>query len=84
MVWNIRVFDSTNMRPWGGILKSDNLGIYECELRNYDSAVRHFLISAKMGNQDSLGAIKNLFTRGNARKSQYAKALMGCQDDEEP
>ena len=57
-----------------------NLGCFECERGNYDRAVRHFLISAKLGDEGSLEAIKKLFTRGSATKSQYAEALKGYQN----
>ena len=57
------------------------LGKYESYIHeNYDRAIRHFLISAKMGNEDSVGEIKELFKEGQATKSQYAEALKGCRD----
>ena len=57
-----------------------NLGCYECERGNCDRAVRHFLISAKMGMGESLEQIKELFKEGLLTKSQYAEALKGYQD----
>ena len=62
---------------WGA---RHNLGSYEHNNGNYDRAVRHFLISAKMGDKDSLEEIKDTFTRGLATKTQYAEALKGYQD----
>jgi len=56
------------------------LGGVELEKGNYDRAVRHFLISAKMGLERSLDAIKDLLFMGFATKAQYAEALSGCQD----
>ena len=56
------------------------LGNYECERGNYDRAVRHLIISAKMGHAPSLKFIKKLFKDGHATKSQYSKALMGYRD----
>ena len=56
------------------------LGWIEGRKGNFDRAVRHFLISAKMGHEDSLEAIKNVFMEGLATKEQYAHALRGYQD----
>ncbi|EJK50945.1 hypothetical protein THAOC_29940, partial [Thalassiosira oceanica] len=45
-----------------------------------DRALRHWLISAKMGHEKSVEGIKKMFTGGNATKDQYAEALEGYQD----
>ena len=37
------------------------------------------MISAKMGDQGTLNAIKDMFMKGHATKVQYAEALMGYQ-----
>ncbi|EJK69411.1 hypothetical protein THAOC_09337 [Thalassiosira oceanica] len=57
-----------------------NLGSDEGQKGNYDRAVRHYLISAKMGDWDSIEMIKTMFARGLATKEQYAEALKGYQD----
>ena len=58
-----------------------NLGCIEVQKGNHDRAVRHFLISAKMGgHDDSLEMIKSMYMEGNATKEQYAEALKGYQD----
>ena len=41
------------------------------------------MISAKMGDQDSLNKIKDMFTKGLATKAQYAEALKGYQNASE-
>ena len=56
-----------------------NLGLVELEKGNNDRALRQFLISARMGDEDSVGAIKELFKVGLATKEQYAEALRGYQ-----
>ena len=38
------------------------------------------MISAKLGLKDSLDAIKDMFTDGDATKDQYAEALRGYRD----
>ncbi|EJK62639.1 hypothetical protein THAOC_16738 [Thalassiosira oceanica] len=57
-----------------------NLGCIEAEKGNYDRAVKHFLISAKLGYDDSVEAIKRFFMGGVATKEQHAEALKGYQD----
>ena len=57
-----------------------NLGCDEANSGNHDRALRHFVISARMGDKDSLEAIKNGFMAGTATKEQYAEALKGYQD----
>ncbi|EJK74510.1 hypothetical protein THAOC_03807, partial [Thalassiosira oceanica] len=57
-----------------------NLGGCEGQMGNYDRALRHYLISAKMGMKDSVEAIKPMFMDGIATKEQYAQSLRGYQD----
>ncbi|EJK70312.1 hypothetical protein THAOC_08337 [Thalassiosira oceanica] len=56
------------------------LGCHEYENRNHELAVQHWMISAKMGDDDSLNKIKGMFTKGYATKAQYAEALKGYQN----
>jgi len=48
--------------------------------RNYELAVQHLMISAKMGYEKSLNGIKDMFKEGHATKAQYAEALRGYGD----
>ncbi|EJK52111.1 hypothetical protein THAOC_28651, partial [Thalassiosira oceanica] len=48
-----------------------------------DRAVRHIMISAKMGYTEAIESIKIMFLKGNATKEQYAEALNGYQVVEE-
>ena len=64
----------------GSVLARHNLGTFEVQRGNHRRAVRHFLISAKMGYNDSLDTIKLYFEMGIATKEQYAQALKGYQD----
>ena len=52
----------------------------ELESGNYDRAVKHYLIAAKMGHNRSVEKIKEMFMAGAATKEQYAEALRGYQD----
>ena len=58
----------------------NNLGTFEWVEGRNDRAVRHLLISAKMGNGTSVEAIKRMFTVGDTTKEQYAEALKVYQD----
>ena len=64
----------------GHVLSRHSLGCVEDESGNYDLAVQHLMISAKMGDQDSLNNIKSMFKGGAATKEQYAEALKGYRD----
>ena len=64
----------------GDVESRYNLGVIERKENNHDRAVKHFLISAKMGDNDSFETIKEYFMTGDATKEQYAEALKGYQD----
>ncbi|EJK68273.1 hypothetical protein THAOC_10563 [Thalassiosira oceanica] len=76
--WGVWYYEKAAML--GDPVARHNLGCYECELGRYDRAVRHLLISAAMGDENSLEDIKKLFKEGHATKSQYAEALKGYRD----
>ena len=57
-----------------------NLGVVENDNGNYELAVQHLVISAKMGFGESLNGIKDMFKVGQATKAQYAEALLGYRD----
>ena len=64
----------------GHVQSRHSLGFVEYENGNYEIAVQHWLISAKMGYQSSLDDFKNMFKEGHATKAQYAEALLGYRD----
>ncbi|EJK72978.1 hypothetical protein THAOC_05431 [Thalassiosira oceanica] len=67
-------------KPRGDSESRHNLGVDEYNEENYQLALQHYMISAKMGNQGSLNDIKNMFKDGHATKAQYAEALLGYRD----
>ena len=73
----VELYDKAAMQ--GNVESRHNLGNHEWRKGNYDRAVRHYLISAKMGCEDSLENIKRMLTGGDATKEQYAEALRGYQ-----
>ena len=64
----------------GYVIGRHNLGIAEYNKNNRELAVQHWMISAKMGYQDSLSDIKDMFMEGHATKAHYAEALRGYGD----
>ena len=64
----------------GNVLSRHNLSAAEAIKGNYDLAVLHWMISAKMGYEMSLNGIKEMFKEGHATKAQYAEALRGYGD----
>ncbi|EJK77386.1 hypothetical protein THAOC_00785, partial [Thalassiosira oceanica] len=65
----------------GHVGSRHNLGCNEYnEKGNFDRALRHWLISAKMGYESSVEAIKDAFMAGLATNAQYTEALKGYQD----
>jgi len=64
----------------GHVPSRHNLGAVEYYNGNYQLAVQHWVISAKVGYGDSLNCIKDMFKEGHATKAQYADALLGYRD----
>ena len=66
----------------GHVDSRHNLGLAEYNYNgNYNLAVQHLMISAKMGYEKSLNGIKEMFQEGHhATKAQYAEALIGYRD----
>ena len=64
----------------GDLQSRHNLGFAEHEDGNYELAVQHWMVSAKMGQEESLNNIKTMFKAGHATKAHYAEALIGYRD----
>ena len=55
------------------------LGSLERENGTYERAVKHYIIAAKMGDNDSLEMLKNMYREGLVSKENLASALRGHQ-----
>ena len=64
----------------GHVAARHTLGLYELDSGNYGPALKHFIISAKLGDAQSLDEIKEMYTEGLASKSDYAEALREYHD----
>ena len=54
-----------------------NLGCMEGSNGRMDKAAKHWIIAAKLGYDDSLGNVKNLYKGGYVSTDDYAAALRG-------
>ena len=54
-----------------------NLGCEEGNNGRMDRAAKHFIIAAKLGHDDSLGNVKDLYKDGLVSKDDFAAALRG-------
>ena len=63
----------------GHVVSRNNLGGMEFQHANYELALQHVMISAKMGFKMSLDCIKDMFMSGYVTKVKYAEALRGYQ-----
>ena len=73
----IELFKKAAMQ--GDVESRYKLGCIEGNKGNLDRAMRHLLISAKMGDERSVREINKVFMAGIATKEQYADALKGYQ-----
>ena len=63
----------------GHLVARHNHGVFEWRAGNSDRALKHFMIAAGCGDNDSLENIKQMFKDGDAMKDDYAKALRAYQ-----
>ena len=63
----------------GCVLARRNLGVFEEKAGNFDRAMKHYMIAAAAGHDNSLDAIRNVFMSGHATKDDFAKALRAHQ-----
>jgi len=59
----------------GDAIARHNLGSRELDTGNVDRAVKHYMIAARSGQNNSLKKIKELYTDGQATKDDYTDAL---------
>ena len=64
----------------GSVRTRHNLGIEEENEGNMDRALIHYMIAVEGGLSESLNAIKDLYSDGNATKEDYTKALQLYQE----
>ena len=63
----------------GNVKDRSNLGGTEVLAGNIDRALKHLMIAAGGGSNESLKAIKQMYSNGYATKDDYANALRAYQ-----
>lgn len=63
----------------GNVRARYNLGNNEAYAGNADRALKHYMIAVGSGQPNSLEMIKTLYSKGDATKDDYAKALRAYQ-----
>jgi len=56
-----------------------SLGCKEWKDRQHDRAIKHFIIAAKLGSDESLAALKQLYEKGFISKEDFATARLAHQ-----
>ena len=56
-----------------------NLGCEEAKNRRMDRAIKHFIIAANLGHNESLEVLKIFYAKGHVSKDDFAAALRGHQ-----
>jgi len=64
----------------GNVHARHNLGVGEMQKGNMDRALRHWMITAKEGDSESLKNIKLFYSNGYATKDDYDNALKSYQE----
>ncbi|EJK65611.1 hypothetical protein THAOC_13511 [Thalassiosira oceanica] len=64
----------------GDVYSRFNLGAAEYNAGNYDLALQHWMIAAKLGHEDSLDEVNAFLIDGDATRAHYAAALRGYQN----
>jgi len=63
----------------GDMLARHNLGVKEAQKGNFERAIKHFMIGAKSGHNESMEKIQQLYSLGILSKDDYTKALRNYQ-----
>jgi len=60
-----------------------NLGVLEYESGNYELAMKHYIIAARCGFEDSLKAVGDGYKAGHVTKNEYASILRAYRDSQD-
>ena len=56
-----------------------NLACHEMRNKRYDKAVKHFIIAANLGDDESIQQLKEFYVDGEVSKDEFAAALRAHQ-----
>ena len=63
----------------GSVQARYNLGVFEGQTGNHHRAYKHYMLSARAGDDDSLNAVKEGYMDGHVAKDEYANTLREYQ-----
>eukprot|EP01083_Nonionella_stella_P217576 781080_1 len=63
----------------GNVIARHNLGASEYNTRNYDRALKHYMIAVRVGHTNSVKEIQRMYMDGHVAKDHYANALQSHQ-----
>ena len=63
----------------GNVLARNNLGVIEGQSGNIHRATKHFILAARAGHEEALGAVKEGYKHGFVTKDEYANTLRAHQ-----
>ena len=59
----------------GSVFGRHSIGVVEYNAGNFDRAVKHYMVSAAAGHDESLKAIRDAYTDGHVTRDEFEKAL---------
>lgn len=74
------IYHSEEAAIGGHICARHNLGIYEMINNRTERGVKHWIIAANLGNDESMKTLREDYVRGNITKEVYAATLRSYQD----
>jgi TPR repeat protein len=67
----------------GNVQARYNLGVIEGQTGNHERAMKHLVLSARAGGDDSLGMVKRGYMHGDITKDEYANTLREYQKSQD-
>jgi TPR repeat protein len=74
-----RVYHSEHAAIGGHLMARFNLGIEEWKIGRIERAIKHWIIAAKLGDDQSVEELKDCFRDGSMSKDVFAEALRAHQ-----
>ena len=67
----------------GDVMARHSLGVVETMLGNHNRAMKHWIIGAKAGGDESLDSVKKGYMRGDVTKEDYASCLRAHKESQD-
>ena len=66
----------------GNVIARHNLGLLEGKAGNHERAMKHFMVAARAGDNESLDKVKQGFRSGHVTKDEYAGTLRAYHESQ--